>query len=139
VQWAREECPRLTLTGDVIRGLDGHPFLPGAAERFQVLLTALDRLKRNMTGSGAYTEEGMRLYQDHFVGKKVWFTDSSDGEKIDFKNELTFPHPEEDGSTLFCPWHGKVKIEQMRMHFTFPLRFDAPLYIVYIGPKLTKR
>lgn len=139
VQWAREECPRLTLVGDVIRRLDGHPFIPGAAERFQVLLATLDRLKSSMTENGAYTEEGMRLYQTHFVGGKVWFTDSSDSEKIDFKNELTFPDPENDGSTLFCPWHGKVKIEQMRMHFTFPVRFDAPLHIVYIGPKLTKR
>ncbi|MFS8065728.1 MAG: hypothetical protein ACMG6S_05070 [Byssovorax sp.] len=139
VQWAREECPRITLTHDVIRGLDGHPFIPGAAERFQVLLSTLDRLKSNLNESGAFTEEGMRLYQAHFVGGKVWFTDSSDSEKIDFKNELTFPDPDKDGSTLFCPMHGKVKIEQMRMHFAFPLRFDAPLYVVYIGPKLTKR
>jgi hypothetical protein len=43
------------------------------------------------------------------------------------------------GATLFCPWHGKVKIEQMRMHFTFPIQRDMPLYIAYIGPKLTKR
>lgn len=139
VQWARKECPLLTLTEDVIKCLDGYPFIPGAAERLQVLLVTLNKLKSNLSETGAYTAEGMHLYQSHFVGGKVWFTDSSDSEKIDFKNELTFPDPDKEGSTLFCTMHGKVKIEQMRMHFTFPLRFDAPLYIVYIGPKLTKR
>jgi hypothetical protein len=100
VQWAREECPRLTLTSDVIKWLDGHPFVPGAAERFQALLLTLDTLKGKLSEGSALTEEGMRLYQAHFVGKKAWFTDSSDGEKFDFKNELTFPDPENAGSTL---------------------------------------
>ena len=139
VQWAREECPLLNLTKDVIRWLDGYPFYPGAAARFQVLLSTLNTIKGSFDSTGALTAEGTRIYQNHFVGKKAWFTDSSDGEKEQFKNELTFPDPENDGSTVFCPWHGKVKIEQMRMHFTFPIRHDRPLYVVYIGPKLTKR
>lgn len=137
--WARDECPRLTFTDDVIRWLDGYPFIPGAAERFQVLLSVLDTLKGSFDPEGGFTREGMRLYQDHFTGEKAWFTDSSDSEKNDFRDELTFSDPEIPGARLLCPWHGKVKIEQMRMHFTFPIRHDRPLYIVYIGPKLTRR
>ncbi|WP_437764074.1 hypothetical protein WMF27_37535 [Sorangium sp. So ce281] len=139
VQWAREECPRLVLTSDVIRWLDGHPFIPGAAERFQVLLSTLETLKGSFDKSGRLTAAGMDLYQNHFVGDKAWFTDSSDSEKSDFRSELTFPDPEGSGSRMLCTWHGKVKIGQMRMHFTYPIRHDCPLYIVYIGPKLTKR
>jgi hypothetical protein len=139
VQWAREECPRLALTSYVIRWLDGHPFVPGAAERFQVLLSTLDTLKGSFDDSGGLTPAGLELFQNHFVGKKAWFSDSSESEKSDFRGELTFPDPEQSGSSIFCTWHGKVKIGQMRMHFTYPIRHDCPLYIVYIGPKLTKR
>ena len=41
--------------------------------------------------------------------------------------------------TLFCPWHGKVQTPQLRVHFSYPIRANEPLYIVYVGPKLTKR
>ncbi|WP_437732476.1 hypothetical protein [Sorangium sp. So ce1335] len=139
IQWAREECPRLRLTPDVIRWLDGHPFIPGAAQRLQVLLSTLDTLQGSFNEDGSLTQAGMELYQNHFVGEKAWFTDSSDTEKSDFRSELTFPDPERSGSSISCTWHGKVKIGQMRMHFTYPIRHDRPLYIVYIGPKLTKR
>ena len=141
VRWAREECPRLSLTPDVIQWLDGYAFIPGAAQRFQVLLSTLDKLKGSFDAGGSLTQEGNRILQNHFVGNKAWFTDSSDSEKVDFKDELTFPNPDPSsgGKTIFCPWHGKVKIEQMRVHFTYPIRHDRPLYIVYIGPKLTKR
>jgi hypothetical protein len=139
VQWAKEQCPRLTLTTEVIQAMDGRPFVPGAAERFQELLSTLDRLKGQVSEGGSFTEEGLRIHQAHFVGEKAWFTDSSDGEKLAFKNELSFPDPEQPAAKRLCGWHGKVKIEQMRMHFTYPLRKDAPLYVVYIGPKITKR
>ncbi len=139
VQWARDECPRLTLTQDVIRSLDGHPFVPGAAERFKELLKVLDTVQANVGEEDQLLPRGMELVQNHIVGAKAWFTDSSDDEKRVFKNELSFPDPEHSGRTLLCGWHGKVKIGQMRVHFTYPFRRDRPLYVVYIGPKLTKR
>jgi hypothetical protein len=142
VQWANDECPHITLTGDVIQSLDGHPFVPGAAERFQELLKVLDTMQSNVGPDDHLQSRGMELFQNHFVGgknKKVWFSDSSDGEKSTFRQELSFPDPEQPGTTMSCTWHGKVKINQMRVHFTFPFRHDHPLYVVYIGPKLTKR
>jgi hypothetical protein len=139
VRWAGIECPRLTLTAQVISALDGWPFIPGVAERFQVLLSTLDRLKQCVGQDDHLNAEGLALHQNHFVGDKAWFTDSSDGEKSKFRNELTFPHPDRPGEMLFCPWHGKVKTPQMRVHFSYPIEHDKPLYIVYIGPKITKR
>jgi len=139
VQWARDECPHVTLTRDVIRSLDGHPFSPGAAERFQELLKVLDAMQSHVGSDGRLRPRGMELFQNHFVGDKAWFSDSSDDEKHTFRHELSFPDPNRPGTTMPCTWHGKVKIQQLRMHFTFPLRHDCPLYVVYIGPKLTKR
>ena len=51
---------------------------------------------------------------------------------------MTFKHPTDASKTLFCPWHGKVQTPQLRVHFSWPVRADEPLYIVYVGPKITK-
>jgi hypothetical protein len=72
-------------------------------------------------------------------GDNAWFSDSSEAEKNEFEESLTFPHPVEPGQTLFCTWHGKVKTQQIRIHFSWPVRWDTPLYILYVGPKITRR
>ena len=84
------------------------------------------------------TPEGQRIYQDHFTGNKSWFSDSSDTEKDAFEAELTFHHPNQQGARLFCAWHGKVKSPQLRIHFSWPIPGGAPLYVVYVGPKITR-
>jgi hypothetical protein len=139
VRWAERECSHLTLAPDVIASLAGCPFVPGTAERFQVLLKTLDRLKQCAGEDDRLNAEGLEILQNYFVGEEARFTDSSDGEKREFKQKLTFPHPERPGETLFCTWHGKVKTPQMRVHFSYPIKRDEPLYVVYIGPKITKR
>ena len=97
------------------------------------------RLTNSFDDQGERTREGHRLYQKHFTGDKAWFSDSSTSEKDDFKKELTFPHPAALGETLSCTWHGKVKSPQLRIHFSWPIRAAEPLYVVYVGPKITKR
>jgi hypothetical protein len=32
-----------------------------------------------------------------------------------------------------------LKTQQIRIHFSWPIRVDTPLYVVYVGPKITKR
>lgn len=129
----------ITFSTDAFEPLFGHPFSPGVAQRIIERLEVLEKLKTFVDQSGNRTPEGHRLYQEHFTGDKAWFSDSSDDEKRDFRSELTFKHPGIDGSTLFCTMHGKVKTPQIRIHFTLPIRTDSALYVVYIGPKITKR
>lgn len=119
--------------------LSGYPFVQGAAQRIIERLDILDRYKCCFDENGNRSPEGNQLYQDYFTGDKAWFSDSSDGEKRDFKSELTFKHPEKYGETLFCPMHGKVKTPQIRIHFSWPVTADSALYIVYVGYKITKR
>ncbi len=137
-RYARSVYGSLTFGDEAFRPLDGHPFVPGASERIQVLLNILNKLKDCFDDQGKRTQAGDDLYVLHFTGGKALFTDSSDAEKKDFNNELHFPHPEGDVQ-LFCPWHGKVKTPQIRIHFTYPILKDAPLYVMYVGPKITKR
>ena len=130
----------LTCTGDCFEPLSGVPFAKCAADRFLVLLGILDRFARSFDASGARTTEGQRIYQDYFTGgDNALFSDSSDEEKRDFREALIFPHPDEPGRSLFCTWHGKVRHMTLRLHFSWPIASGRSVYVVYAGPKLTKR
>jgi hypothetical protein len=132
-------CARLVFSPDAFDSLRGQPFAPGAAQRVLVLLDTLHRLRGCIDENGQRTAEGHRLYQDHFTGDKAWFSDSSPTEQRDFKTELTFHHPTAVDEELFCPWHGKVKNPQLRIHFSWPVGPNEPLCVVYVGPKITKQ
>jgi hypothetical protein len=135
---AKTRCQRLTFATDSFEPLRGIPFVFGASRQLLTLLDTLDRFKGCVNEQGQRTQEGQRIYQDHFTGYKAWFSDSSDAEKINFKLDLTFHHPTISGAFLFCPWHGKVKTPQLRIHFSYPFSASQPLYVVYVGPKITK-
>lgn len=135
----------LTFAADAFSFLDGHPFSSSAAQRLLAILDILNRFKSCFDKESQRTVEGHEIYQNYFTGKKeggghgATFTDSSESEKTKFKNELTFKHPEDASKTIFCPWHGKVQTPQLRVHFSWPVRVDEPLYIVYVGQKRTKQ
>ena len=134
-----QRCSRLTFSEEAFIPLKGHPFAPGAARRIHVLLNTLNQLKSCFDADGSRNLEGHCLYNDHFTGAKAWFSDSSNTEKRDFKKELTFHHPENAAEKLCCTWHGKVKTPQYRIHFSWPVTATDPIYVVYVGPKITKR
>lgn len=129
----------LRFAGNAFEPLRSQPFKQGTAERILVRLETLHQLKHCFDENGSRTEDGHALYQQHFTGDKGWFSDSSDAEKEDFKSELTFPHPDASGESLFCTWHGKVKSPQYRIHFSWPVTAASPVYVVYVGPKITRR
>lgn len=136
---ARMRFPNLTFASDSFDPLYGQPFAKGAADRLLLRFGVLHHIKGCFNDRGERTSEGHGIYQMHFTGSKSWFSDSSDTEKSAFESELTFPHPERNGETLFCTWHGKVKSPQLRIHFSWPIRAYEPLYVVYVGRKITRR
>ncbi len=136
---ARTTCTALVFADNAFAPLRGLPFHPGVAGRLLDRLRVLHTLKQSFGADGALTTDGQVLRQKHFVGEKAWFSDSSEGEKSEFARELTFPHPTQPGETLFCPWHGKVKTPQMRVHYSEPITASLPVFVVYVGPKITKR
>ena len=135
----RNDYPNLAFSDHSFEPLEGHPFSKSAAERLGSLFHVLNMMKSCFDERGRRTDEGHALYQDHFTGCNAWFSDSSATEKSRYKSKLTFPHPSNAGETLFCTWHGKVKTSQLRVHFSWPIQADRPLYIVYVGPKITKQ
>ncbi len=139
------QCTQLTFVSGAFAPLNGHPFVSGAALRLVFILKTLNRFKSCFDLEGQRTTEGHEIYHDFFTGKKgeggrgALFSDSSDDEKRKFETEMTFEHPADSSRTLFCPWHGKVQTPPLRVHFSSPVRADEPLYVVHVGPKLTKR
>ena len=137
--------PGLLFVDNAFDPLDGHPFAPGAAQRLIFLFNTLDRFKICHDEQGKRTAEGHEIYKNFFTGKKggggkgALFKDSSDSEKAEFKKEMTFNHPARPGKSLFCSWHGSTQTPQLRIHFSWPVKADEPFYVVYVGPKITKR
>ncbi|MCY4585107.1 MAG: hypothetical protein OXB98_03625 [Bryobacterales bacterium] len=139
----REACSarfeNLIFGTDCFEPMRGHPFSSAAANRLFALLDVLDRLCRAFDATGNRTLDGHRIYSDFFTGNMAPFSDSSDSERNRFASEMTFPDPRDPDSRLFCPWHGKVRRTTLRFHFSWPIRFGEPVYVVYAGPKITKR
>ena len=135
----RSKFPLLRFTSGCFGPLKGKPFAPGAVNQIISRMKVLNQLMAEVDSTGQRTADGHQLYQQHFTGDKGWFSDSSDTEKHEFKNQLTFPHPDKPNSTLRCTWHGKVSTQLLRIHFNWPVSPGESLYIVYIGEKRTKR
>ena len=136
---SRRSCTSLTFSGDCFSPLAGQPFAPGAASRILNRLQILNKLMNAVDEAGQRTAEGHQIYQDHFSGDRAWFSDSSDTEKNEFARELTFRNPGPSGGYLFCTWHGKVNNPPYRIHFAWPECPGAPMYVVYVGLKITRR
>jgi len=136
---AKQRFTNLFFPADCFKPLDGRPFVKGPAHSILARLDILDQFKTCFDEQGERTPEGHRLYREYFIGQKAWFSDSSDTEKREFRIELTSRHPESDKEKLFCSWHGKVKTPQLRIHFSWPVSAGEPLYVVYVGPKITRR
>ncbi len=131
--------PNLVFAKECFAPLEAVPFARSAADRLVVLIEVLNRFASAFDDDGKRNEEGHRIYNDYFTGDRAWFSDSSDTEKLKFRQELTFTHPENRADTLFCTWHGKVQHQTLRLHFSWPVEADKPVYVVYAGPKITKR
>lgn len=137
---ARDSFDGLIFQPNIQEALEAAPFDAGISQRILELLAVLQEIYVQTTPDSSLTDRGVEVLQKHFVGEKAWFTDESERNKQDFKEELTFVDPQNSTATLFCPWHGKVKKGQFRIHFDWPRpKQQHRIKIVYIGPKITKR
>lgn len=132
--------PALIFSDEAFSFIRAEPFHPSIAGDIQTRLGVLNQLRIAVNSQGQRTPEGQDLYQKHFTGDKGWFSDSSDSEKSRFREKLRFKHPGNPNETVFASWHAKIKKRQMRIHFSWDrLSPKKPAYIVYVGPKITKK
>ena len=136
---SRRAFQSLIFSDECFSFLAGQPFAPSAAEQILRRLKVLDRYVGAVDSAGRRTSEGHQIYQDYFTGNSAWFSNSSKSEMHRFSKELTFPHPQKKGKFLSCTWHGKVNRPKIRIHFALPEYPGAPLFVVYIGLKITRK
>lgn len=139
IQQCINEYSRLTFANNLLDALNSEPFSGSIAERVRELLSILDELNTCFEEDGKFGLRGQEIKKNYFEKEKALFTDSSDSEKRDFRDAMTFKKPiSSTGETIFCPFHGKIKMsKQYRIHFNWPK--EKPTDPLYIGPKITKR
>lgn len=124
------QLPEVTVESYVLNRLVANPFSANIANGLYVCAKALSEM-----AIAASLEEFNELFTKYCTGGKARFSDSTANEKRNFKSNLTF---EVDDVKSLCPFHGKVKIQQYRLHLADRPAFERPTRIVYVGPKLTK-
>jgi hypothetical protein len=141
IEACNNRCPFLTFSEDCYEALVGLPFVKSSVDQIVMRLDMLNRVKQGFDDYGHRTAEAQQLLDDHFGSKGQRFSPSSEKEMGEFANELIFKHPDRPGEYLSCPWHGKFRSPSgpIRIHFSWPILADQPLYIVHIGRKITKR
>lgn len=136
---SRERFCSLAFCDEWTVALRRQPFVRSACRRYLDLLLVLDKLKAMHQQHRTFTEEMEDMITQYFTGDRAWFSDSSTTEISTYRNALTFKCPGTQGNPILCRWHGKVSSPVMRLHFSWPLIVDQPLYIAYAGPKITKK
>jgi hypothetical protein len=138
-----EQCrlrfDQLAFSDDILNQLHREPFSPYVCERTFALLSVLQQYMDMRLPNGERSEACHQIVQTHFTGDKAWFTDESEQNKRTFRNEMTFSDPDNGTRRIFCPWHGKIKSPQYRIHFDWPAAPQSKhIKVVYIGPKIAK-
>lgn len=129
----------LKFSPEILGQLDGQPFHAGIVARLFALFDVLQTLAHETRDDDSFSARGVELWQKHTVGDKAWITDESEANKVEFRSELTFKDSE-TGSNRFCPWHGKAKLNQFRVHFEWPRpEKQKHIKVMYVGPKITRK
>lgn len=133
---ARIRFQRLKFSEAINRDLRSVPFHGGIVDLIFERLSVLEAIAdETMDARGSLSSRGKELIQEHFVGKKAQFS-SENPRRV---SDLSFPDPDNPNTQLFCPWHGKVKMGQFRIHFEWPRpENQQDIKVAYIGPKITK-
>jgi hypothetical protein len=129
----------LIIASNVMNDLMASPFSAHVADQIIIRLDILSKIVDESNLNGGLSATGRILLDNHFVGQKAWFTDESTDNKVNFKKDMTFSDPSDASKRIFCPFHGKIKSPQIRIHFEWPRpRGQREIKVVYIGPKITK-
>jgi hypothetical protein len=137
--WA-DSYKDLIFASNLLEPLKRVPFDVRVADGIYDTLRILQILVSETQPDGSFTQVGMNAWQKYTVGDRPKITDESDDNKIRFKQDLTFKDPQDTQQTLFCTWHGKIKLNQFRIHFEWPRpKGQKSVKVVFIGPKITKK
>ena len=82
------------FSADAFHPLRGMPFSPTAAEYVQSRLHTLNAVMESRDEFGNFASAARPILKAHLAHGSAHFSDSSEREKVRFRNELSFPHPD---------------------------------------------
>ncbi|AEI67312.1 hypothetical protein [Corallococcus macrosporus] len=131
---------RLQISAEIEAILDREPYSYHVFQRAMELLGVLQQFLESHDAQGNSTEQTQAILSSYFQRGNGLFSDESNENKVKFRSELTFPDPENNSLRIFCPWHGKIRSPQYRIHFLWPPATGVTkIKVVYLGPKITKK
>ncbi len=134
-----ENFPNLLIGNECFNSLKRTPYNSVISRAILNRLHILNEIAKDRDTSGKLLTRANELYELHFTGKDPLFSDESDGNKTKFRNAMTFPDPTGGGKVIYF-WHGKIKQQQQRIHFEWPIPKGAKrIKVAYIGPKISRR
>ncbi|MHC1728328.1 MAG: hypothetical protein AB9866_20385 [Syntrophobacteraceae bacterium] len=143
----REELVRqyggITLSTTAMVRLSTIGFSKPLALKISDRLRILNRIVNETQADGSLSPTGLELLSNYFAptvgGRTALFKPESKNNQRDFEDDLTFVDPDDPSNKIFCHWHARVEISDVRIHFEWK-RPDGQknIKVVYIGPKITK-
>ena len=134
--WAKTECSNLLFSDDVIEPIQAMPFSYAATQQLQMLLLILNDLSDSHDEtSGALNANGLKI-----LANSLYYATPGGFLTKPRMQSLILKHP--TTTKILCPVFlasEKWRIRShYRIHFQWPKPKDFPLWIAYIGPKLTR-
>lgn len=135
-----EDCCRshfksLDFSKQAFKACNKFPFRYKTVEKLRNLFACLDKVVSGRI-SGALDQQAEQLFK---IDSN--FSDASETEKGLKKKPMHFKSPISELREAYY-YHGKFELtekEDGRFHFQWPQTDKTPLYIPYVGPKLTKQ
>ncbi len=139
IEQAKVRFDKIIFSNEIANQLSGESFSHYVVERVFELLSILQKFVASRNDDGTYSSRTQELITDYFSGGKALFSDESISNKRNFEKKMLFTDPNDENLQISCPWHGKIKTPQFRVHFAWPLLSNEErVKVVYIGPKITK-
>jgi len=135
-EYAKSHFSNLVFLSSFDLKLKSQPFNHAIADQAVRLLDIVNELKSCFDEPGKRTKRGDEIILSYFTGDRARFSDESTTNKIEFKKDLTFK--KEDETDVLCSFHGKISHRYYRLHMSWPVTKNDPLYVAYLGPKITK-
>ena len=139
IQYAQVKFTNLLVPNSVLQFLAKEAYSEVIKNSVLDQMEILNTYLNNRDADGAENAIAQTIINNFFVGSKAKFTGESATNKINFKDDLTFPDPENATNQIFAHYHGKINHQVFRMHFEWPVPIGSKLKIVYIGQKITKQ
>ncbi len=139
----RRTCIALRFAENAFEPISAFPFVRSVADQIERQLAVLNELQQLLNLNNSPTQRTNEIFRHHFTGEHAWFKNESESNQNLYRQQLTFPHPDEPGAEIYCAWHAHPNTPKtfapIRIHFSGPPQVGGQTFIAYVGRKITTK